>query len=104
MRKYYFIASGILFKGWVFERTSKHSQGNVHNFFRYLLNVDKAMVAHQEPKILKDLVMPSKLKGFDDSKFQASTYVAKQKLIKVDLVTKDRVDDIVAKDNISKKY
>ena len=68
-----------------------------------LLNVDKAMVAYHEPKSLKDLLMPSKLKGFDDSKFQASAYVTKQKWIKVDLVAKDRAYNIVAQENMSEK-
>ena len=47
--------------------------------------------------------MPGRLKDANDSKFQASSYVANQKENEVDLVAKYGVDDVVAEDSITEK-
>ena len=59
------------------------------------------MVANHKPKILKDLFTPRKSQANKDNNMQASAYVEKQKGNSVELVIKDRVEDIATEEGIT---
>ena len=81
-------------------RTLKNMQGNLCIFFRHLLGTHKAMVAYYKHKSLKYLVIPSNLKGSDNSRFQASAYVAKQTGNEIEIDIKHKVDKIVKEEGV----
>ena len=69
--------------------------------FKDLLGVDRAMVAYHKRKNLKDLVIPSRMKDYNEVNLKAGTYAEKQTGRVMGVEVKDRAHEIVLDDGVS---